>query len=222
LRLERASSLSARANHTRAICRKVARFCSSSAVCAIFKHSAANRRSSSDRDIESSPPFGTIGDNAERVYGVPYGLAGCGPFLRAMVQSLTLRRPCWAQRDSNRPGKPRLDSLNSSQRNLLRTTGDMPRPFVGTLGLLEVGLLLSMTASARRTPEEPKSPVSNESERHVSNYVDQDSTCIRWTDKCRTCNRSISADIVCSNIGIACQPAEKVECLERQQSDDKE
>ena len=92
----------------------------------------------------------------------------------------------------------------------------MPRPFAGTLGLLEVVLLLSMTASAQRTPEEPKSPVSNESERHVSNYGDQDSTCIRWTDKCRTCNRSISADIVCSNIGIACQPAE-VECLERQQ-----
>ena len=216
MRLERASSLSARANHTRAICRKIARFCSSSAVCAIFKHSAANRRYTSDRDIEISPPFGTIGGNAERVYGVPYGLAGCGPFLRAMVQSLTLRRPCWAQRDSNRPVKPHLENPFAADPD------DMPRPFVGTLGLLEVGLLLSMTASARRTPEEPKSPVSNESERHVSNYVDQDSTCIRWTDKCRTCNRSISADIVCSNIGIACQPAEKVECLERQQSDDKE
>jgi hypothetical protein len=96
----------------------------------------------------------------------------------------------------------------------------MPKPLAATLGLLEVVLLLSMTASAQRTPEEPKSPVSNESERHVSNYVDQDSTCIRWTDKCRTCNRSISADIVCSNIGIACQPTE-VECLERRQSDDK-
>jgi hypothetical protein len=63
--------------------------CAASAVCAIFKHSAANRRYSSDRDIESSPPFGTIGGNAERVYGVPYGLAGSGPFLRAMVHSLT-------------------------------------------------------------------------------------------------------------------------------------
>ena len=216
MRLERASSLSARANHTRAICRKVARFCSSSAVCAIFKHSAANRRYSSDRDIESSPPFGTIGGNAERVYGVPYGRAGCGPFLRAMVQSLTLRRPCWAQRDSNRPVKPHLENPFAADPD------DMPRPFVGTLGLLEVVLLLSMTASARRIPEDPKSPVSNESERHVSNYGDQDSTCIRWTDKCRTCNRSISADIICSNIGIACHPAEKVECLERQQSDDKE
>jgi hypothetical protein len=97
----------------------------------------------------------------------------------------------------------------------------MPRPFAATLGLLEVVLLLSVAASAQRTPEQTKSPVSNESERHVSNYVDQDSTCVRWTDKCRICNRSTNKDIVCSNIGIACQPAEEVECLERQQSDDK-
>jgi len=63
LRLERASSLSARANHTRAICRKIARFCSSSAVCAIFKHSAANRRYSSDRDKAPErydAPFGAL------------------------------------------------------------------------------------------------------------------------------------------------------------------
>jgi hypothetical protein len=97
----------------------------------------------------------------------------------------------------------------------------MPRPFVGTLGLLGTVLLLSMIALAQPTPEEPKSPVSNESERHIFNYGDHDRTCIRWTDKCRTCNRSISADIVCSNIGIACQPAEEVECLEQQQSDDR-
>jgi hypothetical protein len=95
----------------------------------------------------------------------------------------------------------------------------MPRPFVGTLGLLGTVLLLSMMASAQQTPE-TKSPV-NEIERHIFNYGDHDATCIRWNDKCRTCNRGTSADIVCSNIGIACQPAE-VECLERQQSDDKE
>ena len=97
----------------------------------------------------------------------------------------------------------------------------MPKPFVGTLGLLGTFLLLNMIALAQPTPEEPKSPVSNESERHIFNYGDHDRTCVRWTDKCRTCNRG-SADIVCSNIGIACQPAEKVECLEWQQSDDKE
>jgi hypothetical protein len=93
----------------------------------------------------------------------------------------------------------------------------MPRPFVGTLGLLEVVLLLSMTASAQLKTQ---GPLSNEIERHIFNYRDHDRTCVRWTDKCRTCNRNISADIVCSNIGIACQPAD-VECLERQQSDDK-
>jgi hypothetical protein len=96
----------------------------------------------------------------------------------------------------------------------------MPRPFVGTLGLLEVVLLLSMTASAQLSmTSSTQGPLSNEIERHVFNYG-HDNTCIRWTDKCRTCNRNISADIVCSNIGIACQPAE-VDCLERQKSDDK-
>jgi hypothetical protein len=99
-------------------------------------------------------------------------------------------------------------------------TPDMPITFVTSFGPLGVVLLLSMIALAQPTTEEPKPPVSNESERHVSNYGDQDSTCIRWTDKCRTCNRGINADIVCSNIGIACQPTE-VECLERRQSDDK-
>jgi hypothetical protein len=148
------------------------------------------------------------------------GLASCGPFLRAMVNRSRLRRPCWVQRDSNRPVKPQLDSLNSSQRNLLRTTGDMPRPFAATLGLLEVVLLLSMTASTQLSmTASTQGPLFNEIEKHVFNYGDHDSTCIRWTDKCRTCNRS-RIDIVCSNIGIACQPAE-VECLERQQSDDR-
>jgi hypothetical protein len=96
----------------------------------------------------------------------------------------------------------------------------MPISFATSFGQLGIVLLLSMTASAQPTYEETKSPLSNEIERHVFNYGDQDSTCIRWTGKCRTCNRGISADIVCSNIGIACQPAD-VECLERQKSDDK-
>jgi hypothetical protein len=95
----------------------------------------------------------------------------------------------------------------------------MPTPFVGTLGPLGVVLLLSMTASAQQAPEETESPPLKEIERHVFNFGDHDKTCMRWTDKCRTCNRS-SADIVCSYIGIACQPAE-VECLGRRQGDDK-
>ena len=97
----------------------------------------------------------------------------------------------------------------------------MPGCFVGTLGLLEVVLLLSMTASAQLSmTASTQGRLSNEIEKHVFNYGDHDRTCTRWTDNCRTCNRGISLDIVCSNIGIACQPAE-VECLERQQSSKK-
>jgi hypothetical protein len=101
-----------------------------------------------------------------------------------------------------------------------RTPPDMPITFATSFGQLGVVLLLGVTASAQNTPEEVQKPLFKEIERHVSNYGDHDATCTRWTDKCRTCNRNISAEIVCSNIGIACQPAE-VECLERRQSDDK-
>jgi hypothetical protein len=93
----------------------------------------------------------------------------------------------------------------------------MATSFATSFGALGVVLLLGVTASAQNTPEETKLPSLKEIEKQVFNYGDHDSTCIRWTDKCRTCNRGISSDIVCSNIGIACQPAE-VECLERQQS----
>src|SRR5262245_26481414 len=65
------------------------------------------------------------------------------------------------------------------------------------------------------------SPPTKEIEKHLNNYGNFDNTCIRWTDKCRNCSRSISGDHpVCSNIGIACEPAE-VECLERQQDGEK-
>jgi hypothetical protein len=164
--------------------------------------------------LRAAPPFGTIGGNAERVYGDAYDLASRVLSFERWSNRSRLRRPCWAQRDSNRPAKPHLENRFAADPD------DMPRPFVGTLGVLGTVLLLSMIALAQPTPEELKSPVSNESERHVFNYGDHDRTCIHWTDKCRTCNRGISADIVCSNIGIACQPTE-VECLERQQSDDK-
>ncbi|HEY7243159.1 MAG TPA: hypothetical protein VH678_04655 [Xanthobacteraceae bacterium] len=88
------------------------------------------------------------------------------------------------------------------------------------LGLLGVALLVSAAASAEEMPEHTRSLPSGDDQPHVFNYGDRDSTCIRWTDKCRTCNRSDNASVVCSNIGIACQPTEP-ECLERPQSGDK-
>jgi hypothetical protein len=77
-----------------------------------------------------------------------------------------------------------------------------------------------MMASAQEMGPESKPPLPERVETHVFNYGDHDSTCIRWTDKCRTCARSQGGDANCSNIGIACQPAE-VECLEREQTDKK-
>ncbi len=53
-------------------------------------------------------------------------------------------------------------------------------------------------------------------------YGDRDTTCIAWTDECRTGQRD-GATVSCSNIGIACQPA-SIRCTTRQdgkQQDDK-
>jgi hypothetical protein len=43
---------------------------------------------------------------------------------------------------------------------------------------------------------------------------DVDAACMAWTDGCRTCMRT-GADVVCSNIGIACQPGQD-RCTARQ------
>jgi hypothetical protein len=78
------------------------------------------------------------------------------------------------------------------------------------LGLL--GALLLSQAS-----EEAKPPASGQQiQRHVHNYGEIDRSCLRWTDQCRICSRAGG----CSNIGIACQPAE-VECLEHEQAEER-
>jgi hypothetical protein len=93
---------------------------------------------------------------------------------------------------------------------------------VGTrIRLFASVMLISATALAQQTSEEIASPPTKEFEKHLHNYGNFDKTCIRWTDKCRNCSRNTSGDdLVCSNIGIACEPAE-VECLQRQQDGEK-
>jgi hypothetical protein len=44
-------------------------------------------------------------------------------------------------------------------------------------------------------------------------YGDLETTCLRWTDRCRHCTRE-NGPLVCSNIGIHCQPG-KIECVAR-------
>jgi hypothetical protein len=65
--------------------------------------------------------------------------------------------------------------------------------------------------------EQGSAPADN-TQMHVQNYGDLETTCLRWTDQCRTCSRNGKGDPVCSNIGISCQPA-GIQCLERKQED---
>jgi len=78
-----------------------------------------------------------------------------------------------------------------------------------------VAALLLTTATAAAQPPEP-SPSQAPSPPpswHVENYGDFHATCSRWSDGCRTCARGSAGEPICSNIGIACQPAEEVTCL---------
>jgi hypothetical protein len=58
------------------------------------------------------------------------------------------------------------------------------------------------------------SPAPESSEASIHAYGDRDKTCLAWTDKCRSCARADADAISCSNIGIACQPAE-ITCTSR-------
>jgi hypothetical protein len=51
-------------------------------------------------------------------------------------------------------------------------------------------MLISTTALAQQTSEEIASSPTKEIEKHLHNG-NFDNTCIRWTDKCRNCSRSI-------------------------------
>ena len=92
-------------------------------------------------------------------------------------------------------------------------------PLLPGLALLAAALLGGMTAAAQPASETIEALPQRKVEKHVFNYGEMDGTCTRWTDQCRTCARTGEKDSACSNIGIACQPAE-VECTERKQADD--
>jgi hypothetical protein len=40
----------------------------------------------------------------------------------------------------------------------------------------------------------------------MQRYGETDKVCRQWSDGCRTCRRGADGAVVCSNIGIACQP----------------
>jgi hypothetical protein len=77
--------------------------------------------------------------------------------------------------------------------------------------IIAVALSLSVAADHAQTPDPPP-PLPSEASIH--GYGDRDKTCLAWTDTCRSCERGENDAIACSNIGIACQPAE-ITCSRR-------
>jgi hypothetical protein len=59
------------------------------------------------------------------------------------------------------------------------------------------------------------------SEANIFSYGEVDKTCMRWTDGCRNCGRGSGPMPNCGNIGIACQPQDKVTCFSRAQENAK-
>jgi hypothetical protein len=78
------------------------------------------------------------------------------------------------------------------------------------------GAFLVIGAFHPGTASQPP-PVPSSSAPHVLNYGDSDATCSRWSDGCQTCSRGTAGEGICSNIGIACQPA-AVKCIERNEN----
>jgi hypothetical protein len=80
------------------------------------------------------------------------------------------------------------------------------------VGLVWAALSVAMAALAQQAAPAP-APAGAPT---VQGFGDADRTCAAWTDSCRTCLREADNTVVCSNIGIACQPAE-VRCTARRE-----
>jgi hypothetical protein len=83
---------------------------------------------------------------------------------------------------------------------------------IGLFGLVAAALSVGTAASAQQAAPAP-APATAPT---VQGLGDADKTCVAWTDSCRTCVREADNAVVCSNIGIACQPAE-IRCTARRE-----
>ena len=80
----------------------------------------------------------------------------------------------------------------------------------GSWIVISVALWLSASAGRAQTPEPVPTPPAPAADASIHGYGDRDKTCVAWTDTCRSCERVADDAIICSNIGIACQPAQIV------------
>jgi hypothetical protein len=78
-------------------------------------------------------------------------------------------------------------------------------------GVMAVAMFVA--AGAAETPASPAPPPNDPAVQASM------PGCAVWTDRCVTCQRD-AGKIVCSNIGIACQP-QKVECLRVEPAEEK-
>ncbi len=75
-------------------------------------------------------------------------------------------------------------------------------------------LLNASVLGQTQTPAPAPSPPAAPSEASIHGFGDRDKTCLAWTDTCRRCERGDNDTVVCSNIGVACQPGE-ITCTRR-------
>ena len=87
--------------------------------------------------------------------------------------------------------------------------------------LVTIAVVLALSTAAARAQTQdpaptpaPSQPPATSAEPSIHGYGDRDKTCVSWTDTCRHCERGDNDAIVCSNIGIACQPTE-ITCTRR-------
>lgn len=108
--------------------------------------------------------------------------------------------------DHSDPDNGTRDDFDSGH-NRCRVPPDYPSR------LAPPAILLVTTAKVPQASDQTKAP-GQQIQMHVYNYSKFDRTCLHWTDRCRICTRA-----GCSNIGIACQPAE-VKCLQHEEVKD--
>jgi len=89
---------------------------------------------------------------------------------------------------------------------------DMTFRLRSVVSVLSLGLLITLT-SAQQPIDTPEPPAASEA--NIFNYGEVDKTCMTWTDGCRNCSRGSGPMPNCGNIGIACQPQDKVTCFSR-------
>ena len=82
---------------------------------------------------------------------------------------------------------------------------------ISLAGLVCATLSIGSAASAQ-----PSAPAPATTAPTVQGFGAADKTCVAWTDQCRTCRREADDAVNCSNIGIACQPAEII-CTARRE-----